>query len=181
MDTRKWFEENIQYRFLGCSYYTIFNKPLFDFIASKIPPDFLGREISDLGCGDGTDTLRLKEIFKAKNIKGFDYNENLLRRATEKGIKVQRLNLTKDMPRGEMATFSYCLHHLPNKEEVLGKAVKNFDYLFLAEPTLTFFRRIFHEPGILKRKEWLILFDKILKRYVLYEQGNRLIVFWKRQ
>ncbi len=180
MDFRKWFEQNIQYRFLGCGYYTPFNKSMFDFMAAKVTKEFLGREISDLGCGDGIDTLRLKQIFQAKSIQGFDANEDLLKRARGKGIEVQKLDLTKDMPKGEMATFSYCLHHLPNKEEVLVKAVKNFNYLVLAEPTLTLYRRIFHEPGILKREEWLKLFDKVLKSYLLYERGNRLIVFWKR-
>lgn len=179
MDIRKLIEEKIYYRFFGC-FYTRFYGPLFDFIESKIPQEFLGREISDLGCGDGTDTLRLKRIFKATNIMGYDYTDSLLERANKKGIRVQKFNLSQEIPRGEMATSIMFLHHIQDKEKVLRNIIQNFDYLFLVEPILSLFHKIFHEPGILTRNEWIDLFDKILKRYTLYQFSNKLIVFWKR-
>ena len=62
MKIRKWIEENIMFRRFGC-WNTIFHKSLFDFIESKIPKAFLEKEISDLGCGDGTNTVRIKKLF----------------------------------------------------------------------------------------------------------------------
>lgn len=179
MDIRKWIEENIYYRFCGC-FYTRFYGALFDFIKSKIPKDFFEKEISDLGCGDGTDTLRIKRTFKAKSIRGYDYTDSLLRRTVKKGIKAQKLDLAKEIPRGEMATSIMFLHHIQNKEEVLQKITQNYHYLFLVEPVLGLFHKLFHEPGILKKEEWIKLFDKTLKKYILYQFNNKLIVFWQR-
>lgn len=179
MDIRKWVEENIYYRFCGC-FYTRFYGPLFDFIESKIPQEFLGKQVTDLGCGDGSDTLKVKEVFKAKDIIGYDYTDSLLKRARARGIKVQKLDLSQEMPRGEMATSIMFLHHIQDKEKVLKNIIQNFDYLFLVEPILGLFRRIFHEPGILTKKEWIALFDELLQAHTLYQYGNKLIVFWRR-
>jgi len=182
MDIRKWVEENIYYRLFGCWYTRFYHyQSLFNFIESKIPEEFLGKEISDLGCGDGTDTLRLEKIFRAKGITGYDYTDSLLKRASKKGIRVQKLNLSKEMPRGEMATSILFLHHIQNKEETLRKISQNFNYLFLVEPILGLFNKIFHEPGILTKNGWVVLFDEILKKYTLYQFSNKLIVFWKKE
>lgn len=179
MDIRKWLEENIYYRFFGC-FYTRFYDTLFDYIEIKIPNEFLGKEISDLGCGDGSDTIRIQRIFKAKSIKGFDYTDSLLVRAASKGISVQKLDLAKEIPKGEMATSTMFLHHIQDKEKILKDITQNFNYLFLMEPILGLFHQVFHEPGILKRDEWIKLFNKVLKKYIQYQYGNKLIIFWQR-
>ena len=180
MDIRRWFGENIGYRFFGC-FYNLFHEPLFNFIESKITKNFLGKNISDLGCGDGTNTLRIKRIFKAKSILGFDHNDFLLKRARKKGLEVEKFDLNKKIPKGEMATFTFSLHHLKDKEKALRLAKENFDFLFLCEPVKDLYHAVFDAGEPLRRQEWVNLFDKVFKKYVLYQFKNSLIVFWQRR
>lgn len=177
MRIKEWIGENISYRFFGCCY-NIFQEPLFDFVESKIPKSFLDKNISDLGCGDGGNTLKIKRMFKAKKIVGYDHNDFLLKRAKKKGLKVKKLDLNKKVPKGEMATFTFALHHLKDKEKALKKVIKNFDYLFLCEPIQDLYHLLFDAGEPLKKREWTDLFDKILKKYTLYRFKNNLIVFY---
>ena len=181
MDLREWFADNIGYRFLGCCYNNKFNRgqiALFDFIESKVPSNFLGKEICDLGCGDGSNTTRLRKIFKPKSITGYERNEYLIKRAMEKGIVIRKIDLNQEMPRGEMATFTFSLHHLKDKEKALKLATENFKYLFLCEPVKDLYHALFDGGRTLSKNEWLSLFSKILKRYKLYQHKSSLIVFY---
>lgn len=60
MKIQEWFGENIGYRFFGCCYNKI-HDPIFKFIESKIPEDFLGRSIFYIGSGDGSNTLPIQQ------------------------------------------------------------------------------------------------------------------------
>lgn len=180
MRIKEWVAENIGYRFFGC-FYNIFNKPLFNFIELKIPKDFLDKNISDLGCGDGINTLRIRRMFKAKEVIGYDNNDYLLKRAQKKGFKIEKIDLNKEIPRGEMAVFTFSLHHLKDKEKALRKVITSFDYLFLCEPIKDFYHAFLDAGEPLKKQEWIRLFDNVLKRYLLYQYRNNLIVFYKRK
>jgi len=61
---------------------------------------------------------------------------------------------------------------------VLKEAVKNFKYLFLCEPVKDLYHALFDAGRTLPKKEWLALFDKVLKNYQLYQHKSSLIVFW---
>lgn len=179
MKTREWIAEKIGYRFFGCCY----NKKtghVFDFIETKIPKDFLGRSISDLGCGDGSNAVRIKRIFKPKHIVGYDHNGYLLEKAKNRGLKVRELDFNKQIPKGEMATFTFSLHHAKDKEKTLRKVVKNFDYIFICEPMLDLYHRILDAGNPLKQKGWIELFDKVLGKYNSYQYKNNLVVFYRR-
>jgi len=179
MDIKEWIAENIGYRFFSC-FYNIFNKPLFNYTKSKIPDDFFGREISDLGCGDGSNTLRIKRIFKPKSIVGYDHNDYLLKRARKRNLKVKKLDLNKEMPKGEMATFTLALHHLKDKEKALRETVKNFRYFFLCEPIRNLYHALLDGGKTLPKQEWIDLFDKVFKDYTLFQFQSSLIVFYKK-
>lgn len=177
MNIRQWIAENIGYRFLGCFYAKVHDH-IFEFIETKIPEEFLNKEMSDLGCGDGSNTLRLKRIFKPKSIVGYDNSDYLLERARNKGLQVKKLDFNEKVPRGEMATFTFSLHHAKNKEETLKKVVKNFDYVFLCEPVLDLYHRLLDAGKPLEKEDWIRLFDKVLKKYTLYQYKSSLIVFY---
>lgn len=117
MRIKEWIAENIGYRFFGC-FYNRSHDPIFAFIQSKIPKKFLHRNITDLGCGDGANTV--------------------------------------------------------------GEAVKNFRYIFLCEPILDLYHRLFDGGTPLLKQEWIDLFDRVLKTYNLYQHKNNLIVFYKK-
>lgn len=179
MNIKEWIAENIGYRFFGCCYnYLNPNKLLFSLIKSKIPDDFIGKEISDLGCGDGTNTLKIRRVFKPKDMVGYDHNDYLLERAIKKKLKVKKLDLNKKIPKGEMATFMFTLHHLKDKEGALRKVVKNFKYIFLCEPIKDLYHALLDGGKALPKQEWVDLFDGALKKYELYQYKSSLIVFY---
>lgn len=177
MSIREWVGDNIIYRFFGC-FYARFHDHIFLFIRSKTPREFLGRKVVDLGCGDGTNTIRIKKIFQTRDIIGYDSNEFLLARARKRGIKVEQADLNKTIPKGEMATFTFSLHHLRDKEKVLKQVKKNFDFIFLCEPCNDLWHRIFDTGNVPTEEQWIAIFDKILPKHKLYKYKNNLIVFY---
>jgi SAM-dependent methyltransferase len=177
MRVRKFIIEDIGYKLAPCLY-NRFHDPLFEFIQSKIPKDFLNKSIHDLGCGDGENTLRIQKTFQPKKILACDRSKPMLERAKKKGFITLKLDFNSEFPKGEMATFTYSLHHAYNKEGVLKKAATKFKYLFICEPYLNLFH-FFNWGHVPSKKYWIKLFDKILRKYSLYEYKNNLIVFYK--
>jgi SAM-dependent methyltransferase len=179
MRIQEWFGENIGYRFFGCLR-NASQSGIFKYIKTKVPKNFMGRTIYDLGCGDGTDTLHLKQIFKPKKVIGYDHNDFLLERARKKGLEVRKLDINKDLPQGELATFVFSLHHAEDKEKTLREAVKKFDYIFLCEPILDLFHRLLDGGTPLSKQEWINIFNKTLKKYKLFQYKNNIIIFYQK-
>ncbi len=180
MKIREWIADNIGYRFSGCAY-AKYHDRIFDPIEKIIPEEFKRREISDLGCGDGANTLRIKKIFKAKSITGYEKNPYLIKRAKERDLKTVQLDFNNKIPKGKMATFSFALHHIRNEDKVrvLRKVASNFDYVFLIEPTRDLYHTIFDAGEVLKREEWIKVFDEALGKYKLHRQDNHIVAFYK--
>lgn len=174
---REFIVEDIGYQLSPCLYNRS-HALLFEFIRAKTPKEFLGREIYDLGCGDGENTVRIQNVFQAKNIIACDRSAPMLKRAKQKGFSLKKMDFNDEFPNGEMATFTYALHHAYDKEKVLQKALDKFKYLFICEPYLNIFH-FFNWGHVPTRKQWIKLFDKILKDYKLFEYKNNLIVFYK--
>lgn len=179
MKFRELIIEKIGYK-LGPCIYNRFHNPLFNYIKSKIPKDFMNKSICDLGCGDGENTARIQLIFSPKEIIACDRSQPMLDRAKRKGYKTQYLDFNKEFPTGEMATFTFSLHHAYDKESILQKTKNNFKYLFICEPYLKL-SHFFNWGHVPPKKYWISLFNKILKKYILYEYENNLIVFFKKK
>ena len=97
--------DNLGYRFFGCTL-SFLDNPKFKFIKSNTPQEFLDREIHDFGCGDGQASLKLRKIFKARKIVGYEKNPYLVSRARKK-LEVRRFDICKEeLPQGEMATMT---------------------------------------------------------------------------
>ena len=103
-------------------------------LKTQVPPAFLNRDMDDLGCGDGKITYHLKEVFKPRNLRGFDVYPSLVKRAKDRGIKAEILNLEKDLPKGELAVMWGVLHHLKDAEACLRRISENYDLTFIREP-----------------------------------------------
>lgn len=116
MNIRAWIADNIGYRFFGCAYNAT-TQPLFDYLATVAPKHLLGRRIADMGCGDGTNTLRIRNIFRPKEIVGYERNPYLIERARVHGLTVHEYDLNKAIPKGEMGVFMLSLHHLTDKKK----------------------------------------------------------------
>lgn len=172
--------EKLAYRFFGC-FYSKHQNALFNFVAKEVSKEFLHRELSDLGCGDGFNTLRLKGIFRPKKIIGYEYNNNLIEKARGRKLEVNKIDLNKEIPKGEMAVFNLSLHHIDDKRRALESAVGNFDFIVLLEPIQDWYHLLFDAGKPLKKQEWIDLFDSVLREYSIYRFKNFFLVFWKNQ
>lgn len=178
MNVRHWIADNVGYRFGGL--FSGQGKGDYTYLSTIIPKGFLYKDISDLGCGDGTNTLKIKELFKGTSVVGYERNTFLIDRASKKGLNVITFDLNMSIPKGELAVFSRSLHHFPNKEYVLTRVKRNFKYIFLFEPIKDVFHALFDGGTPLSRVDWIKLFDKVLVKYTLYQHGNDFIVFYER-
>ena len=159
--------------------YPILNRPQFNFIKDKIPHAFFNRKISDLGCGDGCSSQRIKEAFKAKSIVGFEINDYLIKRAKKRGLKVEKKDLEQYVPSGEMATVWGVVHHLKEKKGFLQKIRHNFQYAVFNEPIKTFWA--FLDGGLPMEEEKIRnLFTDALGNYQTMRFKNNIFIFWKK-
>ena len=169
----------IGYPLLGNLVANLHSKKYFDFIADKIPPEFLNRGISDLGCGDGFATEKIKLLFKARSIKGYEINKYLADKARKRGLKVEYLNLEKEVPKGEMAVVWGVIHHLTNQEEIVRKIRSNFRFAVFNEPIKSLWA--FLDGGEpLTDSAWKSLFSKTLSDCKFLKFNDNLFVFWKK-
>jgi SAM-dependent methyltransferase len=166
------------YRLLGNWVANLLSAPYFTFIGEKIPNEYTKREISDLGCGDGYATEKIKELFRARSIKGYETNKYLIKRARQRGLTVEEIDLEKQVPKGEMATVWGVVHHLRNKEGFLKKIQSNFKFAVFNEPVKSFWA--FLDGGEpLPEQVWQNLFHKTLGDCKFLRFKDNLFIFWK--
>ena len=167
------------YRLVGNFVANLHSRPYFDFLKGRVPPEFLGREVSDLGCGDGFATRKIVELFKAKSIKGYELNDDLIKRARKRGLVVEKIDLEKEIPAGELAVVWGVLHHLKDKENFLKRIRSNFNYAVFNEPIKAVWA--FLDGGQpLAEEEWRKLFSEILGNCDILRFKDQLFVFWKK-
>jgi|WetSurMetagenome_2_1015567.scaffolds.fasta_scaffold807441_1 hypothetical protein len=123
------------YALFGTNFYIGTNiKDQIRMLETRVPPDFLHRRMDDLGCGDGKITLRLKAIFQPQQLRGFDVNSALVKRARHEGIEAEVKDLNEEIPSGELAVMWGVLHHLKDSEKSLKRISQNYPMAFIREP-----------------------------------------------
>jgi len=177
--------DSILYRLFGTSIIVGPSiKRQLDFLRTKLPNDFKNRkELFDLGCGDGKITLKLREIFQPRKIKGCDLSPYLVEMAKKRGIDAKVLDLEKEIPKGELGVMWGVLHHLESPAKILANLKKNFQMLFLREPLKIKNRLVsFLELGKpFQKGEIRELFIRILgNKTKILEFQNTVFVFWKK-
>jgi len=105
-----------------------------DCLREVAPPNFRGRRVDDLGCGDGKLTVFLREILQPVRLRGFDVNPALVRRARSRGIEARVVDLEDRVPVGEVAVLWGVLHHLSDPALCLARVRANYDCAFIREP-----------------------------------------------
>ncbi|MFH0961207.1 MAG: class I SAM-dependent methyltransferase [archaeon] len=146
-------------------------------LEKTLPNAFRGREISDLGCGDGKTTLRLARILRPKKLVGYEVNKRLLELSKKRGLKTQKIDFEKKVPKGDLAILWGVIHHLKKPEIFLRKIRKNFKGLVIREPVSKL--RVFEAGKRLGKNQVL----RILKasgiggRIIESERTKALIVF----
>jgi hypothetical protein len=127
--------QKVIYTLFGTS--MVIGSPIKDqlkMLKSRVPPSFLNRDMDDLGCGDGKITHHLKEVFQPRRLRGFDVYPALVKRAKDRGIQCEMMDLEIDLPKGELAVMWGVLHHLKDIEACLKRISENYSMTFIREP-----------------------------------------------
>jgi hypothetical protein len=155
--------QKIIYDFFGTSLYI--SPPIrgqINWIADRIPPNFLNRELDDLGCGDGRITKVMGEIFKARKLRGYDIHSSLVKRACRNGVDACVMDLEANMPRGELAVMWGVLHHLNDRENCIKRISENYSMVFIREPIKTISLKVFEMGDPIAREE----IEALVNRYL---------------
>ncbi|MFH1612627.1 MAG: class I SAM-dependent methyltransferase [bacterium] len=145
-------------------------KKEFEFIKNKIPVEFKNKNLIDLGCGDGTNTLRIKNIFNPISVKGYDRINSLIKSAKKKGIESYCLDLEKNEFKGELGILWGTLHHLKSPENFLSNLKNNFQYLFIREKVSN---RFFELGKIISYDDLTSLCKKYFNKINIIEYKNK--------
>ena len=153
-------------------------KKQLQFLENILPQALLNREVDDLGCGDGKVTLLLQEILKPKKLRGFDVNDGLVKRAKERGIDAQNLNLDESVPKGDIAVLWGVLHHLKDPEACLRRVKGNYSAIFIREPIRTGILKGMELGDPLRINELTTLFSNSLPGNQMHFCDKNVLVFY---
>lgn len=163
-------------------------KDQLNFLKEILPEEFKGREMFDLGCGDGKVTILLTEIFQPKKVFGCDIEESLVRRARKRGVEAKVVNLEKEIPKGELAVVWGVLHHLKDPKKVLEGIKNNFQFFFMREPlkeqaaSPRFKVSNILEMGDPFEKEKIKkILDDVFENYQSFEKNGAIMAMWKKE
>lgn len=150
-------------------------------LEDNLPLEFRQRDLDDLGCGDGKITLRLKKIFQPRNLRGFDVNPNLVKRARKFGIKAEVKDLDAGMPTGDLAVMWGVLHHLKDRESCIKRIKENYQMAFIREPVKSDLRVDWEMGQPLVREEIEGLVNQYLPHAQVFYYVNSIFIFYVSQ
>lgn len=179
MDGQKKLRTLLSYNIFGNLALYVLEKPRIETLARFASRSFYGRCLSDLGCGDGSNSLRIAKALKAKTLVGYEFNKHLIARARRRGLEVEEMDLNIQVPHGDLAIIWGVAHHLAQPEAFLTKIRDNFSAAVFKEPVRTFWS--FTDGGFPKPEdEWRKLFNEIFGKCSFYRRGHELYVFWEK-
>lgn len=155
-------------------------KRQLDVLNEILPPEFKGRALDDLGCGDGRITLLLKEILRPSSLRGFDVQPSLVRSARHRGVKARILNLNGEVPTGELAVLWGVLHHLDDPESVLQDVRSNYSFVIVREPVKYSFDSLIELGHPMRREDIESLTKRSLPGASFYGLGGSVILLYAR-
>lgn len=102
--------------------------PRFDAVI-QLMKGIKANALLDLGCGDGDLTLKMAQTLEASEIYGVDINDKALKVAETKGIKVFKVDLSKDripLPNEsiDVITALEVIEHLLNPDHMIKEAYR---------------------------------------------------------
>lgn len=105
-----------------------------DGLKGCIPKKFLNREVADVGCGDGVNTIKIEKAVRAKEMVGYEMSSNLIKTARNKGLKIIQVSPGYEVT-GDLGVLWGVVHHFDDPEEEMYRIIKNFKSFIIREPT----------------------------------------------
>lgn len=102
-------------------------------LEKNLPFAFKRRQVIDIGCGDGTVTMKLKKVLAPQTLLGLDIYPALVKRARSRGVTVEIRNVEKETPAGDLGILWGVLHHFTAPADILRKIHRNFRSLIIRE------------------------------------------------
>ncbi len=103
-------------------------------LKKKLPPSFYGRDVVDIGCGDGRVSKKLIKVLKPISFKGVDSSSSLITSAKEMGINVEAKDVAKQDLRGDLGVLWGVIHHFEKPDITLKKLYDHFNSLIIRAP-----------------------------------------------
>ncbi len=153
-------------------------KTQINMLGGRLPPEFKNRRLDDLGCGDGKITLRLKTVFQPAQLRGFDVNPSLVKRARKAGIDAHLQDLGSALPEGELAVMWGVLHHLKDREACIRRIRENYRLAFIREPVKNKALTGFEMGRPLVQAEIEQLIEKYLPKAQSFYYGHCIFIFY---
>jgi len=152
-----------------------------EMLKTCLPPEFQQRAMDDLGCGDGKITLLLKDIFQPRELRGFDVNSALVRRARNNGIDAHVHDLNSGVPTGELAVMWGVLHHLEDRETCIRRIRDNYRMAVIREPIKSKDLKGLEMGEPLIKEEIEELVQKYLPFSGVFYYNHSIFIFYRRQ
>ena len=147
-------------------------------LKEKLPAEFRRRSVDDLGCGDGKVTVLLREVFEPQQLRGFDVNASLVRRARGKGVQAEVMNLDERIPSGELAVMWGVLHHLKDREACIKRIKENYSMAFIREPIKNNYLKGLEMGQPLVKEEIETILQKHMPTAKTFYYGHCIFVFY---
>ncbi len=170
------FIEKLVYSFgFNGSFYNIAKE--LEVLKQNLPANYLHREIVDIGCGDGSISLKLIPILQPKSFVGIDLYDSLVKRASAKGLTALVKDAENDPLAGDLGILWGVLHHFLDPVATLQKLTREFRSLLIRESINS--TRIWELGHKFNRQQLLQVLDKakIVPTKILDTQEKSLIIF----
>jgi 2-polyprenyl-3-methyl-5-hydroxy-6-metoxy-1,4-benzoquinol methylase len=170
------FVEKLIYSFgFNGSFYNIAKE--IEVLKQNLPANYLHREIVDIGCGDGSISLKLIPILQPKSFIGIDLYSSLVKRASAKGLTALVKDAENDPLTGDLGILWGVLHHFTNPVATLQKLNREFRSLIIRESINP--SRLWELGHKFDKQQLLKVFEKakITPTKILDTQEKSLIIF----
>ncbi len=105
-----------------------------DSLEKKASKEFIGRKLTDIGCGDGVNTLKIAKVLKANTVLGYEMSKPLADEARKNGLDIIDQK-EGQMISGDLGVLWGVAHHFDNPEEDIYQYMKGFKSFIIREPT----------------------------------------------
>lgn len=108
------------------------------------------KSVLDVGCGDGSLLLLLKDVFGYKDLMGMDFSKRSVEICRKKGLETTRSDLSTIKDKFDLITLIHVLEHIPNPSifvKTLSKLLKKDGIIIISLPNANSLGKVLFNQG----------------------------------